>query len=200
MTPPATGSDSHPAHEGDWICANCGTVHNSNSQPCRECAGERFARLEAESTPDIDTSVSITYRCKECGQTQPRNSTPCNNCGNLTFDAVNTSTSVSGAASDVDSGESTIRKITVGTIAKVSGTVLAYVYGAGGLIYTLGFFAMGLVVPSLLMLTGTIIALPLARRQVENLLSIDLSRGVIVVLVILFHAPGLLLATATLAS
>lgn len=85
----ADGVDgSRSPREGDFLCTDCGTIHADNTGSCRNCSNDRFARVEPERAPSVDSSTSVTYRCKECGTTAPRNSTPCKQCGNPTFESI----------------------------------------------------------------------------------------------------------------
>lgn len=69
-----------------WICANCGAEHDRNDQPCRECAGERFARLEAPQR--VQQSASVRWECDTCGRESARNDGPCANCGGFQYSRV----------------------------------------------------------------------------------------------------------------
>lgn len=165
-----------------WICANCGAKHESKSSPCRECAGENFAKLEEKDIPDrIESSLELRWECTECGSLQQTNDTACNNCGNHLFDAVqitrgatDEADSEEGAKVDSTDSPETQRDVTAGVMA-------VYLVGIGtsltGFLYVLDsvvLFGIGLIV------TGVFI-LPVTRRRSINQYGYQLSTGALLV-------------------
>lgn len=69
-----------------WICANCGAEHEANDPPCRQCAHEQFAHLDAEApAEEIGETAHVSWACTDCGRIHPRNNPPCKDCGSMQF-------------------------------------------------------------------------------------------------------------------
>jgi len=73
----------------EWVCADCGARHEENDPPCRQCAGEQFARLEDNTVERKDLEpIEISWACTDCGERHVKNSPPCNKCGGVQFEPV----------------------------------------------------------------------------------------------------------------
>lgn len=180
--------ESEP-REGDWLCASCGTPHETNEAPCRACGNERFARLESERTPTIESTNGVEYRCTECGKTQPKNSTPCSQCGNLTFDAVEVGPSETPSSDSVPSGSGPGRRLTAASL-------VANVYGAFSLLNGIGYLvANDPIIPAVLWIVSGAVVLPATRRRLEATAGVVLSRGAVIVIALALQLAATALLT-----
>ncbi len=168
--------------EGErWICAACGTRHDNNEQPCRNCASEQFAKLEEPDTHRIQEPASITWVCQDCGTTAPRNDGPCRTCGGFNYDQKNNSSSSSRQATQSS-------QTTLPTTLSVR-TLIAGLAGVFALLQSLGALIQSHA--SVILYLGALaVALPTIRRRFEQWTEIEITTPAAVVLYILFNAVG----------
>ena len=177
----ATMSESE---EGRWICASCGTRHDSNDKPCRNCASEQFAKLEEPDSYQIDETQSVTWVCDSCGRESPRNNTQCRNCGSFSYskktESPDSKTATSDGTQHGDSGSS--RTVSLSLIMAYAGGVLAILNALGALaILHLSVFLFGM---------AAAISLPPLKRRVQSGLGITLTTAATVVLYVTLTLIG----------
>lgn len=166
-----------------WICANCGARNDTDEMPCRECAGEQFARLEDPETGPIDSTATVTWVCDECGEPSPRNTTQCRNCGSFSYSKAADS-QPSDDTTPAPTDDTDRRSITLPWL-------IAYGYGIMLVLASIGAVAFyDAIVPALCYLGSGLVAMPYTRSQLERAFEIEMSRAAIVTLAIVLYLAG----------
>lgn len=169
-----------------WICASCGANHDENDPPCRQCAGEQFAKLDETRSPvqRIDGVQHTQWECKSCGENHPKNNPPCKRCGGMDFQAVHTGEPAPAADGGVASFNRTSnedsfaepdgrRKITLWSIGYYLLLIWMALTAIGGLISG--------IVPAVLAISAFLLTLRTSRSKLFDTLSLDVSNGVLYV-------------------
>lgn len=170
-----------------WICANCGARHESNDQPCRECAGEQFARLEEPERQRLEQTEDVRWRCKNCGEMSPRNGTQCRNCGGFQYERVVTAQSDSHRVDDNIDADADKRMLTLPL-------VVSYVWGGFLALSTFGSLIQGAILGGITMLIAATVTIPFTRHGVEDALNLEISAAAAAGLSIGLYLIGLWLA------
>lgn len=173
------------SHQRDacWICANCGARHKTNDEPCRECASEKFARLEEPKTQRVERTESISWKCKDCGEVSPQNQTACNNCGGFRYEKVN----MEAGGHQPNHTEDPAQTVT-------AWSVLAYLVGGFALFSALGAAINAAYPTTILLILSGAVAMPYSRRNIEQSFQVTLSTGATVLLVVVLYLFGIWLA------
>lgn len=74
----------------EWMCAECGALHQKNNPPCKECGAMQFEKTVVRRKPEDDNvdPANVEWECPECGRRHPKNNPPCSKCGNMQLDSV----------------------------------------------------------------------------------------------------------------
>lgn len=167
-----------------WVCASCGARHDENDPPCRNCAGEQFARLENPSTPRITDTASVTWACTECGTKSPRNGTPCETCGSFSYERVDESSTSTSSTNNSSVPGSGTRDITLRWL-------LCYIFGIPvGLIGLGSIFVLGELLIGTLYTLSAAVAMPYSRTRIERRFNINLSTGAVAAIVVVLYATA----------
>ena len=158
--------------EGRWLCASCGTRHDTNDKPCRNCASEQFAKLEKPDTYQINEIQSVTWVCDNCGKESPRNNSQCRDCGSFSY-SKKTKAPDSDDTAERSSSDTGL-KISARTLVAAGGGLFAALQVLGALLRSHA---------SLVLYVGALmVALPSTRSRVENIAGFRLSTGATVIL------------------
>ena len=178
-----------------WICASCGAEHETNDPPCRECAAEQFAKLDArQQSPDrVDSGADLVWRCTTCGRDHRKNNPPCSKCGSMQLGTVPSEGGGTPEALSTNGGSSSATTSSRRTVTGVK--IVAYLFGIQALALSIGYAYLSLAGSVLFALSG-VIAMPVSRGLFEERFNLDFSWGgfVIATLVAYFLALGLMIA------